>query len=72
MSETPFYRSEKPLDKPMESALKEHFQVWTGGFPPEDEEQIFTYMDGACPFPELDEKEVRLFLHKWMQEALKD
>jgi hypothetical protein len=48
--------------------LKEHYLDWTGGFPPDDEDEIFTYTELAMesgPDPE----EVRLVLRRWMEES---
>lgn len=54
-----------PLTPESIEKLKQHYLRWTGGFPPDDDEQIFTYIELAMesgPDPE----EVRLLLRRWM------
>jgi hypothetical protein len=45
--------------------LEEHFESWTGGFPPSSNEEITVYVDYASKFPGKDD-EVREYLEDWM------
>jgi hypothetical protein len=47
--------------------LQEDFIQWSGGYPPESDEQITVYIDYAQP-ADLDSEKVRQFLRKWMEE----
>ncbi|MCI0640791.1 MAG: hypothetical protein L0Y72_10660 [Gemmataceae bacterium] len=55
-----------PLTPESIEKLKKHYLTWTGGFPPDDDDEIFTYIELAMesgPDPE----EVRSILRNWMQ-----
>ena len=45
--------------------IKRHFLVWSGGFPPETKQEIFTYVELARQ-SDLDETEVWVMLNRWM------
>ncbi len=55
------------MDAHTTNSFKEDFQAWSGGFPPDSEQQIFIYMEYAYG-TEADADEVREMLRKWMQE----
>jgi hypothetical protein len=46
-----------------------HYREWSGGFPPDAEEQIFIYMEYAR-LTNIDEDETREFLREWAEYAL--
>ena len=46
-------------------AVKEHFQIWSGGFEPESRWQIVVYCDYARD-SRLDKDEVFRVLEEWM------
>jgi hypothetical protein len=50
-------------------SLKADYLEWTGGFEPEVEEDIETYVEAAMAV-DLDVGEVREALRRWMREAL--
>ncbi len=52
-------------------AIRSHFEVWSGGSPPESDHEIFVYVEAACPF-DADWKEVWDLLKVWMREAEND
>jgi len=57
-----------PMTPEMIRRLKEHYLEWTGGCTPNDENEIFTYIELAMesgPDPE----EVRQILRNWMEES---
>jgi hypothetical protein len=47
-------------------ALKQDYLEWTGGFSPETEEDIRTYVESSMPF-DLDHNEATEALRLWMQ-----
>ena len=47
-------------------AIKQDFLTWSGGFPPESDEQIFVYVETARS-SETDDEEVRNLLKTWME-----
>lgn len=49
----------------MAEAVKQDFLSWTGGFPPDSEEQIFAYVETSRP-NEADYEEARQLLRAWM------
>lgn len=53
------------MDKDMAEAVKQDFLSWTGGFPPDSEEQIFAYVETSRP-NEADYEEARQLLRAWM------
>jgi len=56
-----------PMDKQAAEAIKADFLEWSGGFPPESEEQVFIYVQYAAP-SDVDEEELLALLRTWMQE----
>ena len=48
--------------------FKADFLEWTGGFEPETEEDITTYVDTSMPF-DLNAEDVRTALLEWMRAA---
>jgi len=41
------------MDERTANEIKRHFWTWSGGFPPESDDQIYVYIDAArssCPF----------------------
>lgn len=55
------------MDPTTAKAIKEDFLVWSGGFPPDSNEQIFAYVEAARP-ADTDEVEVDILLKDWMRE----
>lgn len=56
-----------PMTPEMIEKLKQHYLAWTGGCTPDDEDEIFTYIELAMesgPDPE----EVRMVLKEWMEQ----
>lgn len=49
-------------------ALRADFLEWTGGFEPETDEQIATYIDGSMA-ADVDPSEAREALREWMRAA---
>ncbi|MEN6449190.1 MAG: hypothetical protein ABFC96_01745 [Thermoguttaceae bacterium] len=47
--------------------IKRQFLAWSGGFSPESDYQIYTYIDVAAPLDTSDD-DTRLVLHTWMNE----
>jgi hypothetical protein len=47
-------------------AIKEDFRSWSGGFPPDCDEQIFVYMEYAFGNVDTDPDEAREMLREWM------
>jgi hypothetical protein len=56
------------MDKDASETIKLDFLAWTGGFPPDSEEQIFAYVETSRP-NETDYQEVRQLLRAWMYEV---
>jgi hypothetical protein len=48
----------------LKTTIRDDFLKWTGGFPPESDDQITVYLDYACPIAG-DETELRSFLREW-------
>jgi hypothetical protein len=48
-------------------AVREDFLVWSGGFPPESDEQIWVYVEAARP-ADTDPEQVTRLLKDWMAE----
>jgi hypothetical protein len=55
------------MDTKTANTVKENFLAWSGGFPPDSEQQIFIYMEYAYG-TEADADDVREMLRNWMQE----
>ncbi len=55
------------MDANTANAVKEDFLAWSGGFPPESEQQIFVYMEYAYGADAADADEARKMLRQWMQ-----
>jgi hypothetical protein len=55
------------MDKETAMAIRQDFLVWSGGFPPESDQQIWVYVEAARPV-ETDHEEVATFLMAWMRE----
>src|SRR5262245_57917169 len=53
------------VDIAARNELQKDFLSWTGGFPPETEEQIAIYADFSMP-QQFDENEGRSFLREWI------
>lgn len=49
-------------------SLKADFLRWTGGFEPETEDDITTYIEASMPFV-LSGDDARIALREWMREA---
>ncbi len=57
------------MDDNVAAAVIDDFQSWSGGFPPESEEQIFVCVETARPI-DTDSEDVPALLRRWMnQEA---
>lgn len=54
------------MNTQMTNDIKEDFEVWSGGFPPESEYQIWAYIETALP-NENDDEDIRRILREWMQ-----
>lgn len=48
------------------STVTDDFLAWTGGFKPEDENQISVYLDCTCPLPANKHQAASDFLKNWM------
>jgi hypothetical protein len=48
------------------NTVKDAFLTWSGGFPPDSEQQIFIYMEYAHPDDADNADEVRRMLWNWM------
>ena len=57
------------MDEQTTRAIREDFLTWSGGFPPESDDQIYVYVDAAAP-KDSDENEVRKMLRDWMHQVL--
>ena len=53
------------MDQQTAQAIQADFRAWSGGFPPESEQQIYVYVDVAAP-GDTDGQEVRDVLRAWM------
>jgi len=47
-------------------AIEQDFLEWSGGFPPDSEEQIFVYVETSSPI-DTDSQEVSELLRTWMR-----
>lgn len=56
------------MTDPMIEELKEDFMRWSGGFPPDSTQQIFTYVELAASI-DLDPNQVWIALLDWMAKA---
>jgi hypothetical protein len=50
-----------------ETEEKKDFRNWSGGFPPESEEQITVYLDYAAA-ADADPEDLRGILREWMEQ----
>jgi hypothetical protein len=57
----------KRMDRILSKAKRADFETWSGGFPPESDEQIFLYIEMARPI-ETVEVDVAEILRTWMRE----
>jgi hypothetical protein len=48
------------------NAIRDDFLTWSGGFPPDSEQQIFIYMEYVYGDDAEDADEVREMLRNWM------
>ncbi len=53
------------MDSQMANTIKQDFLAWSGGFPPESDDQIYVYIETAKR-PEIDDEELRALLQTWM------
>jgi hypothetical protein len=60
------------MDTRTANEVKEDFLTWSGGFPPDLEQQIFVYIEYAYGTKADDVDEVRKMLRDWMQEDQSD
>ncbi len=56
-----------PMQSQQES-IRQDYELWSGGFPPETEDAIFLYLEYACP-KDCPQDEVRAILYAWAAEA---
>jgi hypothetical protein len=49
-------------------AIREDFVVWSGGFPPDSDHEIFAYIEAAMPF-NCGHEDARMMLKAWMVES---
>lgn len=56
------------LDGQTATEIKAHFERWSGGFPPDSDDQITVYIDYARE-DDADAEDVRDILKTWMREA---
>ena len=55
------------MDGRTASEIKRHFRAWSGGFPPESDDQIYVYIDAANP-DDVPDVELWDLLRTWMNE----
>lgn len=55
------------MDDQTAKIIKKDFLTWSGGFPPESDYQIYTYIDAAKPVDVAD-AELWVFLRSWQDE----
>ena len=55
------------MDERTAKAIRADFLAWSGGFPPDSDDQITVYVDYAA-HTDWDSNEVRRLLEDWMQE----
>jgi hypothetical protein len=53
------------MNQTLEAAIRSDFEVWSGGFPPDSEQQIFLYVTTASS-KEWDDNIVLESLRAWM------
>lgn len=53
------------MDAKILQKLKEHYESWSGGWPPEDDRDVFIYVEYAR-LSEWDADDVRTELRNWM------
>jgi len=53
------------MDQILEAAIRADFETWSGGFPPESEQQIFVYVTTALS-KNWDDNMVLELLRSWM------
>ena len=59
----------KKMDEKTAKRIKKHFWLWSGGFPPESNDQISVYLDGAIPSDiAVPDAELWELLQTWMNE----
>jgi hypothetical protein len=56
----------RKMDTMSAKTIKENFLIWSGGFPPDSEQQIFIYMEYVHGTNADDADEVRDMLRDWM------
>jgi len=56
------------MDQDSEAAIRSDFEDWSGGFPPESDQQIFVYVTTASS-KEWDDNIVLEILRTWMTGA---
>ncbi len=49
------------------NAIRNDFSDWSGGFPPDSEQQVFIYMEYAYDGDADDADDVRTMLRNWME-----
>ena len=54
------------MDANTADAVKKDFLAWSGGFPPNSEQEILVYMEYAFGAIAADPNEVREMLREWM------
>ena len=54
------------MDANTTNAVKEDFLAWSGGFPPDSEQEIFVYMEYVHGSDADDANELREMLRDWM------
>lgn len=55
------------MDERIANRIKRNFGIWSGGFPPESECQIYVYIDAAKPV-DIADAELWNLLRTWMNE----
>ena len=61
------YGSDRVDQQTAEAKLRNDFEDWSGGFPPESDEQIFIYVDYAMA-TDFEEPVVFKVLRAWMEQ----
>ena len=56
------------MDKQKDNTTRQHFTAWSGGFPPESDDQISVYIETATP-AEGNDEELRELLRAWMNDG---
>jgi len=60
------------MDANTTNAVKQDFLAWSGGFPPDSEQDIFIYIEYAYGADRTDADEAREMLRDWMRNDLSD